>query len=161
MNSVQTVKYLLDSNKHMVISTADISGKPWVSPVFFVYDSEYNLYWISSKNTRHSQNIRENNRIAIVVFGTIPDSNKNDGVYFDAEAEELSDISKIEDAIKILNEKQQSDKYMITSIDEVSNHASWRIYKAVLKEVSKRVDIIDSESGQVINTREKIDLKSK
>src|SRR3990167_10291613 len=106
MNSVQQAKYLMENNEHMTIATADASGKPWVSPVFFMHDDKYNLCWVSSKDALHSQNIRARAEIAIVVFGKLP-NNGVDGVYVDAIASELQMSIEINKAIKMLAKRPQ------------------------------------------------------
>jgi uncharacterized protein YhbP (UPF0306 family) len=159
MNSFQKVAYLLENNEHMVVSTADKFGKPcWVSPVFYVYDDDYNLYWVSAKDTLHSKNIRENKRVAIVIFGPLS-TGESDGVYFDALVKELKIEAEINDAIKILHRRTQPKKYMVSSSNEVKDDAAWRIYKARPKQIFKRLTITDTASGQVVNKREKISLK--
>lgn len=109
----------------MVIATANPEGKPWVSPVFYTYDEDFNFYWVSAKSAIHSENIRRNARVAITIFGPAsPDPEeigKLHGLYIDADA-------------------------------------SWRIYKAVPKEFSKRQDAIDEASGQVVSVRETLNL---
>jgi uncharacterized protein YhbP (UPF0306 family) len=158
MNSVQIVKYLLENNRHMEVATADKYGKPWVSPVFFVYDDEYNLYWVSNKDAIHSNNIKENSQVAIVVVGKLPDET-TDGVYFDSEAIELQDEFEIKKAMELYIQRKQSDRFMIKSLNDITGDASWRIYKAVPKVISKRANATDEKSGQPITIREKVDLK--
>lgn len=157
MNDIQKIYYLLETCREMVIATVNDSGEPHISPVFFAYDNNFNLYWVSSKKAVHSKSIRINNQVDIVVFGKLSDG-KNDGVYFNAEAYELTNESEISEAIKLLNKKPQSDKFKIKSHDNVVGKASWRIYKAVPHEISKREDAIDEQSGQAITVRKVVDI---
>lgn len=144
----------------MVIATADASGKPWISPVFYMYDDEFNLYWVSNKSALHSINIRNNPRVAISIFGPIPNEEEHRifSAYIDAEAVELTDESKISNAAKIMQRRTQPDKFMIKSLADVTGIAAWRIYKATPKETSTRMDAIDEASGQAITVREKVIL---
>lgn len=155
MNSLQKAKYLIENNEHMTIATADTSGKPWVSPVFFMHDDKYNLYWVSNKDALHSQNIKTRAEIAIVIFGELQD-NEVDGVYIDAVATELQVETEITEAMKILAKRPQPTKFTIQSISDVTGDAAWRIYKAVPISISKRADA--TIKGQAITVREPIEF---
>ncbi len=155
MNYVQKVKYLIENNEHMTIATADSSGKPWVSPVFFMHDDKYNLYWVSSKDALHSRNIRARAEIAIVVFGQLP-HNGVDGVYVDAIASELRSEMEIKIAIKILAKRPQPTKFTIQSTADVTGDTIWRVYKAKPVAISKRADA--TIKGQAITIREPVEF---
>jgi nitroimidazol reductase NimA-like FMN-containing flavoprotein (pyridoxamine 5'-phosphate oxidase superfamily) len=61
-------KAIIKNNIYLTLATATKDGKPWISPLFFAYDNDFNLYWVSSKNSLHSKLIRSNPRVAIVIF---------------------------------------------------------------------------------------------
>jgi uncharacterized protein YhbP (UPF0306 family) len=155
MDSVQKAKYLLETNEHMIISTADAAGKPWISPVFFAYDSRYNLYWVSNREAIHSQNLKLRPQTAIVVYGKLPDG-PFDGVYFDAVSSELSVETEIKEAMKIYAQRPQSSRFTIKSIADVTGSALWRLYKATPKAIFKCA--VTTEGGQAITVREPISL---
>ncbi len=158
MDSVDRVKYLIENNNHMIVATSDDNSKTWISPVFFSYDKAFNLYWVSSKHALHSQNIRKNKRVAIVIFGPVL-SDGIDGAYFDADAIELEDEKLIKEAVEFLQKRGQPDKFMIKSMSDVTGDAAWRIYKAIPKQISKREDATDAKSGQAITVRKDVKLK--
>lgn len=160
MDTAAITKKVITYNEHMVVATADTGGKPWVSPVFYAYDENFNLYWVSAKTALHSTNIRNNPRVAICIFGpaSSEEADRLHGIYIDAEAQELTDEDEIRHAAHIMQQRPQPDKFMIKSLSAVTGSASWRIYKAVLIEVSKRHDAIDEVSGQTVSIREKVIL---
>lgn len=140
----------------MVISSADSSGKPWVSPVGFAYDDNFNFYWISNKAALHSKNISIRPEVAIVIFGKMPEGDF-DGVYIDAKAYELVDELEIKSTIDLFNAtRPQSSKFSANSIEDVTGEAAWRMYKAKPIEFSKRAD--DTVNGQAITIRKKVQL---
>ncbi len=52
-------------------SIATVDGKGvWSNPVYFAWDNEYIFYFISQMPSRHMQNLKKNNRIAISVYKT-------------------------------------------------------------------------------------------
>lgn len=128
MDDKAHVQSLLKANQHLVLSTADKDGKPWVTPVSYSFDEENSLYWVSSKDALHSSNIRDRKEVAIVIYMTEP---VTDAVYIDAEAQELTDETEITSAMKVIDNPMQPDKFRVKSPADASGEAAWRIYKAV------------------------------
>lgn len=65
-------KHLLDcmnSTDYCSIATVDDKGV-WVNPVYFAWDEEFNLYFISMPRARHMQNIAKNPRVAVAIYKT-------------------------------------------------------------------------------------------
>jgi nitroimidazol reductase NimA-like FMN-containing flavoprotein (pyridoxamine 5'-phosphate oxidase superfamily) len=147
----EKARYLIDNMEFMVLSTADASGKPSVSPVFFSCDEKCNLYWVSSKDAKHSHNVRGRKQVAIAIFGMLPEG--VDGIYFDTEAVELEADEELVEAMKVMQKRQQSEKFMIKTLADVTGDACWRIYRATPHEITKREDAIDEASGQTITVR--------
>ena len=58
----------------MVLGTTD-GNEPWVSPVFFAADTNFNLYFISYNDSQHVINILKNQKVAVAIF----DSNQVPG----------------------------------------------------------------------------------
>lgn len=141
----------------MTIATADKSGKPWVSPVFFAYDEDYNFYWVSYTGAKHSQNIRSREEVGVVIFDSSAPEGDGDGVYFDAVAEQLEDTGEIKRAMKILAERVTVEEFKIKDIKEVTGSSAWRIYVARPRQISKLSS--DSVDGQYIDKRIDIQLR--
>lgn len=75
----------------MTIATADKTGEPWISPVVFGYDKNYNLYWFSDKDSKHSKLIAQNPRVAVVIFDSKAPEGTGDGVYIVGKAKQLTE----------------------------------------------------------------------
>ena len=142
----------------MTIATASQDGKPWISPVFFAYDDEYNLYWASDKSSYHSRLICESGRVAIVIFDSSAPEGEGDGVYFEAEAFELNDAEESEKAMVVLGARVTQDEFRVKNITEVTGDGAWRIYKAVPHKISKLTEG-EYVNGQYVDRRIEIDLK--
>jgi nitroimidazol reductase NimA-like FMN-containing flavoprotein (pyridoxamine 5'-phosphate oxidase superfamily) len=142
---------MLQANMHMVLSTADKNGNPWITPVAYTFDKNNSLYWVSSKDSRHSSNIRARKEIAIVIYMTEP---TRDAVYIEAEAQELANDTEITSAIEVINTRKQPDKYRVKSLTDVSGQASWRVYKAVPKTMYVREQSM--VGNQAVTVRRKI-----
>jgi nitroimidazol reductase NimA-like FMN-containing flavoprotein (pyridoxamine 5'-phosphate oxidase superfamily) len=83
-------KDIIDSNPYMTLGTADGSGRPWVSPVYYAHEGSERFYWVSSPEATHSRNIAARPEVAIVIFDSRAPVGRGQGVYMSALAEELS-----------------------------------------------------------------------
>jgi nitroimidazol reductase NimA-like FMN-containing flavoprotein (pyridoxamine 5'-phosphate oxidase superfamily) len=135
----------------MVLSTADKNGKPWITPVAYNFDKNNSLYWVSSKDSRHSSNVRDRKEVAIVIYMIEP---KRDALYIEADAQELVNDTDIKEAITVVNTRTKDDKFRIKSLSDVSGQASWRIYKAVPKAMYVREQSM--AGNQAVTVRRKI-----
>lgn len=153
MDDRSRLESLLRANENMVLSTADVNGNPWVTPVGYTHDKDYCLYWTSSKNSRHSSNIRARKVVAAVIYKLQP---LRDACYMEAEAQELINEKEILNAIKVINTREHPAKYRIVSPKDVTGEAEWRIYKATPKAVYLREQT--TVRGQAVTVRRKIKL---
>lgn len=53
----QAIQQLLETCNIMTLATC-LDGKPWAATVFYVSDSELNLYFVSDQRTRHGQHLQ-------------------------------------------------------------------------------------------------------
>jgi hypothetical protein len=74
----------------MTIATADATGSPWSSPVWFAPDGPDGLLWVSDPGARHSRNIAARPQVAIVIFDSTVEPRDAAGLYLEAMAAELS-----------------------------------------------------------------------
>jgi uncharacterized protein YhbP (UPF0306 family) len=58
-----TIREYIDQVVHMSLATVK-DNKPWVCEVHFYYDDELNIYFTSSKNSRHAQELIANPFVA-------------------------------------------------------------------------------------------------
>ncbi len=80
-------EYLKEAKLMQVATSKD--GQPWVCSVYFAFDAEFNLYWISSPKRRHSREILENEKVAGTVV--LPHNPGDDvrGIQFQGTAKEI------------------------------------------------------------------------
>ena len=48
---------IMDAILYMVLATADATGRPWASPVYFASEDYTEFYWVSSPEVTHSRNL--------------------------------------------------------------------------------------------------------
>lgn len=68
-NNQKTAKLLpelLKEGRLMQIATTS-GDQPWICTVYYVADTQHNLYWLSFPTRRHSQEIANNRHIAIAI----------------------------------------------------------------------------------------------
>ncbi len=59
---------IIESNRYMVLGTADEDGVPWVTPVWFAQSDHRRFIWVSSPERRHSRNVKTRPEMSIVIF---------------------------------------------------------------------------------------------
>lgn len=79
---------VLEKGYLMSLATVD-EGGPWVSDVIYVHDEKWNLFWISETETRHSQAIEKNRRVAATVTVSNNPGEDNVGLQIEGVAEKI------------------------------------------------------------------------
>ena len=63
------IKSALEATPFMALATHGPHGM-WNNAVHFAYDNDVNIYFISQPGSRHMQNIRESEEVALAIFST-------------------------------------------------------------------------------------------
>lgn len=87
------VRYL-DIARLMQVATC-AAGKPWCATVYFAHDNLHNLYWISVPETRHSQELAQNPRVAGTIVLPHTYGEPVHGLQFEGMAREVTDPDEI------------------------------------------------------------------
>ena len=96
----------LSTTKMMQIATS-VEDTPWCCTVYFAYDDDWNLYWISKPEQRHSKEIVENPKVAgTIAYDQQPPQRTVRGLQFEGTAELLSG-----------EEEERASKYYIQQLD--------------------------------------------
>ena len=72
------LKECMASTEFLALSTLS-NGKTWTCPVWFAFDENFNLYFISQPNSKHMKNIKQNENISLAIYST--KFNSDDDVY--------------------------------------------------------------------------------
>jgi nitroimidazol reductase NimA-like FMN-containing flavoprotein (pyridoxamine 5'-phosphate oxidase superfamily) len=137
---------IIDKNRYMVVATADLSGQPWASPVYFASSEYRNFFWVSEPEATHSVNLRDRREVGIVIFDSRVAIGKGQGVYILGVARELP-AHETEEGIQILSERSKGHGGEEWSVEDVSPPARHRLYQAtaeasyVLDEHDHRVEV--------------------
>lgn len=66
MDPKKLIKEYLEQHRVMQLATSD-DNRPWVCNVHYFSDESFNIYWISTPERRHSQEIEKNPNVAITI----------------------------------------------------------------------------------------------
>jgi pyridoxine/pyridoxamine 5'-phosphate oxidase len=130
---VAAARAVIDSNSYMTLGTADESGRPWVSPVWFAHSGYREFFWVSSPDARHSRNLAARPDLAIVIFDSQVPEFGAEAVYISASAEQLADDA-LERGIEVFARKSEADGLPPWSRADVEGSAKHRLYRAVASE---------------------------
>ena len=82
---------ILKEMKYMTIATVCADGSPWNTPVAPTPSNDLVFRWGSNEESIHSQNIRKEKRVFVVVYDSRAPEGTGEGVYMKGVAEELAE----------------------------------------------------------------------
>jgi uncharacterized protein YhbP (UPF0306 family) len=126
-------KAIIDSNRYLTLGTADESGLPWVSPVWYAPDEYRRFFWVSSPEARHSRNVAARPQVSIVIFDSQAPVGTGQGVYMSAVAEELTGDA-VDQGIGIFSRRSVAQGAAAWAADDVRPPARHRLYRATASE---------------------------
>lgn len=92
MNTEELIRNYVPSKQVMQLATS-VNNQPWVCTVHYFSDDGLNLYWISTEERRHSQEIAQNPNVTgyILVHQNTPEENYVIGLSFEGKAEYIGE----------------------------------------------------------------------
>jgi hypothetical protein len=123
---------IIDSNRYMTLATADETGLPWASPVWYAPRGYREFFWVSSPEARHSRNVATRPEVGIVIF----DSHQPGGwhaVYMSAVVEELAGAD-VEEGIEVFSRRSRAQGLRVWTGEDVRPPARHRLYCATSSE---------------------------
>jgi uncharacterized protein YhbP (UPF0306 family) len=124
---------IIDSNWYMALGTADETGRPWVSPVYYAPTGYTEFYWVSSPEARHSRNVAARPEVSIVIFDSRVPVGAGQGVYMTADAEELTG-DELDRGIGVFSRVSEGHGARPWTLEDVRPPAVYRLYRAVASE---------------------------
>ena len=148
---------VIDANRYMALGTADESGHPWVSPVWFATDDYRRFHWVSSPEARHSRNLSARPEVAIAIYDSSGTPGSVDAVYVRGRAEELTG-DDLERGIELFDRVSQSDIARRWGLSDVQPPSLFRLYRATAVEHFVLVRGRDPKRGTGVDRREQVAL---
>jgi hypothetical protein len=139
----QTLSYM-ESHNTMTLATCQ-DDVPWAATVFYA-NHGWRLYFFSSPDSRHCQNLAANPRVGVTIQEDYRDWQKIKGIQLEGTAVEIASMGEKAQAMIAYGRKYPE------VIKLFSNPASGALYKAFLKVkfycvLAQRVYYIDNEQG--------------
>jgi len=148
----QTV-HILKTNIYAAVATSTLAGEPWNSPVYVVYDEILNFYWASGRASQHSRNVHENPQVFLAIYDSSVPWGTGEGVFIQADAIEVTDLSEIAKACNIRKARVPNAKQ---PPEDFIGDRPRRIYRATPKKIWTRQD--GEVDGYFVDERIEIDL---
>jgi nitroimidazol reductase NimA-like FMN-containing flavoprotein (pyridoxamine 5'-phosphate oxidase superfamily) len=130
-----TATAIIDANLYMVLATADGSGRPWCTPVYFAHDRYAQFFWVSAPETAHSRNIAARPHVAIVIFDSRAPIGTGQGVYISATAEQVSSDT-LARAIETFSRRSIGHGGAAWTVEDVRAGSGLRLYRAAAESYS-------------------------
>lgn len=99
---------IISNTNFLVLATCG-SDQPWAAPLYFAFDEQFSLYFISRNNSKHVIHIRENDNVGVAIYDSSCIPGECDGIQIQGIASELSSTSEIVHAAKVLFTRRWSD----------------------------------------------------
>ena len=145
-------KEIISTVLYATVATASKEGKPWNSPVAGFWDEDFNLYWFSDKGSVHSNNIRENQDVFIIVYDSTMKEGTGEAVYIEATTDDVNGQAETQQVVDL-----QTGNMRCTA-EQVSGDAIHRFYKATPKNIWVNDDEKDDKGEYVKDIRIKVEL---
>jgi uncharacterized protein YhbP (UPF0306 family) len=146
---------IINSNRYMVLGTADQAGHPWVSPVWFASEDYAHFHWVSSPDARHSRNVAARPEVAIAIFDSTVPVGGAQAVYMSGRTEELTG-TELERGIEVFGRLSEADVGRTWGLDDVRPPSIFRLYRATVSEHYVLIPGRDPELGTGVDRREPV-----
>jgi pyridoxine/pyridoxamine 5'-phosphate oxidase len=130
----ERAKEIIEASLYMVVATADTSGQPWPSPVYFAHRGYRELYWVSDPDAAHSRNLRERREVGIVIFDSTARIGTGQGVYISGVAQELP-AHEVDDGIEAVSARSAGHGGPEWTAEDVREPSRHRLYRATAEAV--------------------------
>lgn len=133
-SSADVARRVIDVNSYMTLATADATGRPWATPVWFAERDGREFVWVSRPGTQHSRNIADRPEVTLVVFDSSVAVGSATAMYVEAVAGEVAEADRA-DALAVFNARSAARGIREWDESEVSEAAQFRLYRAIAAHV--------------------------
>ena len=126
-------KSIIDSNRYLTLGTADDTGLPWLSPVWYAPAGYREFFWVSSPEARHSRNLATRPQLSIVIFDSHAPVGKGQAVYMSGVAKQVPD-DHLDRGIDVFSRRSEAQGARAWTRDDVQPPARLRLYHAIASE---------------------------
>jgi pyridoxine/pyridoxamine 5'-phosphate oxidase len=124
-----TARGIINASLYMVLATADETGRPWASPVYFANSGYAEFFWVSSPDAAHSRNIAVRPQVSIVIFNSQVPTGTGQGVYMAAVAQEVT-AAGLDRGLEVFSRRSLAHGGAALTQEDVQAEAGLRLYQA-------------------------------
>jgi nitroimidazol reductase NimA-like FMN-containing flavoprotein (pyridoxamine 5'-phosphate oxidase superfamily) len=130
----EMARTMIESNRYMVLGTADEAGVPWVTPVWYAQSDHREFLWVSSPDRRHSRNVVARPEVSIAIFDSTVAVGSARAVYMSARAEQVSGADLERDIARFAAAGQAQGLTRRWTAEDVLAPAPYRLYRATVSQ---------------------------
>ncbi len=149
---VEIANEIFQKIPYLNLATVSDGGKPWNTAVWYAKDEDYNLYFVSPKNTVHAKNIQYNNLGFVTIYDSSAPEGQGVGLYIEATVSEVKDVKSI---VKAISRLYKAKKNKRQSIEFIST-APRRIYKVIPHKIW--INDAEEQNGLFLDYRVEVPL---
>lgn len=122
--------------KYKLMSVATYGEFPWIASVYYTFDNDVNLYFLSSPTTLHCKQIEKNNKVAVSVADSDQDIGAlKRGLQISGIAARISDAKKLIHALRIWKQSLGVKDPELTYENMIKKVIHGRMYKITPKKI--------------------------
>jgi nitroimidazol reductase NimA-like FMN-containing flavoprotein (pyridoxamine 5'-phosphate oxidase superfamily) len=134
-DAASTARRIVEDNRYVVLATVDATGAPWATPVWFAHRDLELFLWVSAPDTRHSQALAAEPRMALTVFDSTVEPGHGTAFYGRGRARECP-ADRLDEHLVTYNERGAAQGLRAWDVSEVGSNGRFRLYLAELDELS-------------------------
>ena len=125
---------IIDENSYMTLGTADATGHPWVSPVWYAPERYGTFFWVSDPEAKHSRNLATRAEISIAIFDSRAPVGTGQGVYVTGVAAQITGAD-LEHGMSVFSRRSQAQGAAPWTAADVLPPSRLRLYRATASEI--------------------------
>lgn len=133
---------------HKLMAVATFGDFPWIASVFYTFDRNINLYFLSDPTTLHIKQITQNPKVSVAIADSRQSISKpKRGLQLSGIAEQISGIAKITHVLQLWK----------SNLGVVDPALTYRVVKgSMFKITPKRIKLFDQKLFKVDDGKEPI-----
>ena len=134
--------------KHNLMAIATSGDFPWIASVYYTFDNDLNIYFLSDPSTLHAKQILQNPKVSISIADSHQSISKpKKGLQLSGVAHQISGINKIKHALQLW----KSDLGVIDPTLTIK-----MVTGSMFKITPKRIKVFDQELFKVADGKEPV-----
>lgn len=133
-----TKKHITDYlEQHNLLQVATYGTEhPWIASVYYSFDTDLNLYFLSSPKTIHCKQIKENPKVAVAITNSNQSlTGKKKGLQLFGTAHQISDVAKIKHALDLWKQHLKVENKDLSYENMAKKVITSKMYKITPKKI--------------------------